>query len=280
MFDQANAKSTSSLRGLAERSLEDGLVVTSVPALAPGELPARLRSFVQASAAHRRKYLQERFGYAFDGYSYMGQADSRNQGAEDMLHSFVFSDFYPAHRYPRELRPYIDGAWPPLKRFVRSIEARLLAALGLDHVVEQHRAMGHMMSANYYPPVEEDGDDVNSADLRLTEHPDASLVTVFPFGLEDDFEYLDAQGRWRTAPATRTVAAFPGHLLEWMSGGRVKAVNHRVRLSDCRHSERFSFALFSLPFPEATLRREHGRSGRSSMRAEDYLRWHLSLWDR
>lgn len=265
----------SSLRGLAERGLEDGLVVTTVPALAPGELPARLRSFVQTDATHRRKFLQERFGYAFDGYSYMGQTDSRNQGAEDLLHSFVFSDFFPAQRYPRELRPYIDGAWPPLKRFVRDIEAKLLAALGLDHVVEQHRAMGHMMSANYYPPVEEQSDAANGADLRLTEHPDASLATVFPFGLDDAFEYLDAHGRWRAAPATRTVVAFPGHLLEWMSGGRVKALNHRVRLDQRRGSERFSFALFSLPFPKATLRDDRG----STMHAEDYLRWHLSLWD-
>ena len=265
------------LRGLAEHGLEDGLVVTTVPALAPGQLPARLRSFVQAEATHRREHLQERFGYAFDGYSYMGQADSRNQGAEDMLHSFVFSDFFPAERYPSELRPYIDRAWSPLKGIVRNIEARLLGALGLDHVVAQHRAMGHMMSANYYPPVAENGAAANSAELRLAEHPDASLVTVFPFGLDDDFEYLDAHGRWRAAPAqaTSTVVAFPGHLLEWMSGGRVKALNHRVRLSEGRRSERFSFALFSLPFPQATLRDGAGRS----MAAEEYVRWHLSLWD-
>ena len=263
----------SAAASLARQSLEDGLVVTSIPAVSPGELPARLRSFVRNDAAYRYSYLQKHFGYAFDGYSYMGQTDSRNQGAEDMLHSFVFSDFFAVDRYPTELRPYIDGTWPRLKRFVRDIEIALLEALALDHVVEQHRNMGHMMSANYYPGIAK-----KSVNLRLTEHPDASLITVFPFGLDDAFEYLDAAGSWQTLPATRNVVAFPGHLLEWLSGGTVKALNHRVRL-DARHrSERFSFALFSLPHPKATLRGLPNDSP-PSMRAEEYLRWHLSLWD-
>lgn len=252
--------------------LEDGPVVVDAPALAVGDLPQRLKAFVGSDPKHRREYLQQRFGFAFDGYSYMGQPDSRNQGADDLLHSFVFSDFYPLARYPAELRPYIEACWPALTRFARKVENALLDELGLGLVARQHRRMAHMMSANYYPPVA-----AECSPLRLTEHPDASLVTVFPFGVDDDFEYQDAAGRWRRLPSKRTVA-FAGHLLEWMSGGRAKALNHRVQLGG-RRRERFSFALFSLPRPGAMLRRTEVGAGPAAMTAEEYLRWHLSRWD-
>lgn len=252
--------------------LADGPVVVGPPTLGVGDLPQRLKAFVGSDQTHRRKYLQERFGFAFDGYSYMGQTDSRNQGAADLLHSFVFSDFYAVHRYPPELRPYIETRWPVLTRVVREIESALLDELGLDLVTAQHRRMAHMMSANYYPPVAPE-----SAPVRLTEHPDASLVTVFPFGVDDDFEYQDPAGRWRRLPSSRAVA-FAGHLLEWMSGGRAKALNHRVRLDQPR-GERFSFALFSLPHPDAVLRRAAVGEGPPTMTTAEYLRWHLSRWD-
>lgn len=253
--------------------LEDGPVVVDAPAPCVGDLPQRLKAFVGSDPAHRRKYLQQCFGFAFDGYSYIGQTDSRNQGAEDLLHSFVFSDFYSADRYPQELRPYIESHWRGLTRFVRKVESALLDELGLDLVAAQHQRMAHMMSANYYPPIV-----ANSAPVRLTEHPDASLVTVFPFGVDDDFEYQDAAGRWRRLPSDGGAVAFAGHLLEWMSGGRAKALNHRVRLGGSRR-ERFSFALFSLPRSGAVLRRVAVGDGPAEMTTAEYLRWHLSRWD-
>ena len=122
-----------------------------------------------------------------------------------------------------------------------------------------------MANGQYYPPIA-----ANSAPVRLTEHPDASLVTVFPFGVDDDFEYQDAAGRWRRLPSDGGAVAFAGHLLEWMSGGRAKALNHRVRLGGSRR-ERFSFAdELSMARPDAgptrrpyctTIRKRHAGPG-------------------
>ena len=39
------------------------------------------------------------FGYGFDGYSYAGQTDSTNQAEDDLVSTFVFSNFFPPDRF-------------------------------------------------------------------------------------------------------------------------------------------------------------------------------------
>ena len=253
-------------------------MITDIPLLSADAAILSLRSYMQRDVAYRCRFLQKNYGYGFDGYSHYGQADSTHQAAEDMLHSFVFSDFYPVERYPQEFHGYINAHWPALTRTLSGIESAILEQLSLKDGISQYQAhIGHMMSANYYPAP---ADFARAAqdNSRLSEHPDVSLFTVFPFGIDRDFEYQDEQDRWQKVPLTDTMLVFPGYLMEWMSAGAIKALNHRVSLNNESDAERFSFAVFSLPFPAATLHREVGQRVQN-ITAANYFRDYLRLWD-
>ncbi len=262
--------------------LDGSPIVTEIPALPPADLPERLRAFVAKPKAYRHRYLQSACEGTFDGYSYPGQTDSMNQGADDALHSFVFSDFQPASAYPREFQRFLREDWRALTRFAAEVERSVLYELGVEDIVEQYKqSFGHMMSSNYYPPAPHSG---AVAGPRLTEHPDVSLLTVFPFGIDRGFEYQDASGNWRpldSLAGSRRVCVFAGELLEWLTNGSIKALNHRVRWAP---GERFSFSLFSLPYPGTTIRRtcpdrRAGTGPKSeAISVEAYIEAHLARW--
>ncbi|MYF12986.1 MAG: hypothetical protein F4171_06550 [Gammaproteobacteria bacterium] len=253
---------------------QPGIITTDVPALPASGLADRLRAFVQRPWAYRRRYLQSAYRTAFDGYSFAGQTDSLNQGPEDALHSFVFSDFSPRSAFPAEFQRFLRDEWPAMTQAAREIERDLLVQLGVEGLLEPYDAgYGHMMSANYYPPglgAQPKGG------LRLTEHPDVSLLTLFPFGVAAGFEYQDADGAWRALAPSKRVVGFAGELLEWLTAGRIQALNHRVApCSDEPIGERFSFSLFSLPRPGTRITPE-GSSDAISVEA--YIEAHLSRW--
>ena len=246
--------------------------VTDLGAISLHGLPDSLRAFCHAPLQYRQQHLQKCYGVAFDGYSYPGQEDSLNQGAEDQLHSFVFSDFSPLQRYPEEFHGYIQQYWSSLCAQVQQLEQELLKAMGLSAIAEQHALMfGHMMSANYFPARIQQ---LPPADLRLSAHPDVSLLTVFLPGIGEDFQYQDAAGQWRNATTSGRVTVFAGELLEWLTDGAIPALNHRVKHSE-KPAERFSFALFSLPMPGVELTSLGGRK----ITTEDWYQLHLSQWD-
>ncbi|MCY4214876.1 MAG: hypothetical protein OXF68_14795 [Gammaproteobacteria bacterium] len=238
---------------------QPGIITTDVPALPAKGLADRLRAFVNQPWTYRRRYLQSVYRTAFDGYSFQGQADSLNQGPEDALHSFVLSDFSPRSAFPAEFQPFLRDGWPALTQAVREIERGLLVQLGVEGLLEPYDASyGHMMSANYYPSgiaAQPKGG------VRLTEHPDVSLLTLFPFGVESGLEYQDAEGAWRAVVPCDRVVGFAGELLEWLTAGRIQALNHRVANGSGQRvgkpfDERFSFSLFSLPRPGTRIARE------------------------
>lgn len=260
--------------------LDQGLIITDVPALPVAPLRQCLHNFMLRGEAYRKEYLQREFDYAFDGYSHYGQVDSSHQAADDLLHSFVFSDFSSSERYPREFQAYIRDEWPTLTTRLRAIELSLLQQLPFDLSRFHRDAIGHMMSANYYPPLA-GFDNPAAGNTRLSEHPDVSLLTIFPFGIDCDFEYQDAQGDWHRGPPSANMVAFPGYLLEWLSGGVVKALNHRVRLDPCRDSDRYSFVVFSIPHPNTTLTRSSLEPGVEveQLSAQAYFQQYTGLWD-
>jgi len=220
------------------------------------------------------------YGYAFDGYSYYGQEDSTHQAPGDLLHSFVFSDFFQVERYPVEFQSYIADSWPLLTATLRSIEQQILQSLPgtVSQLYREH--IRHMMTANFYPPLAE-FEHAAAGNTRLSEHPDVSLFTLFPFGMDQDFEFQDADGDWHSAPDTNTMVAFPGYLLEWLSDGDIKALNHRVRLTANREQERFSFGVFSIPGRDATLSRTLASTPDQveHLSAQSYFEQYISLWD-
>ncbi len=250
-----------------------GPYISSLDALPMGELPSSLRSFVQQPLSYREQYLQSQYGVAFDGYSYDGQTDSINQGPEDPLHSFVLSDFSKPEHFPQQFSHFLNDQWHPIKQFVSTIEQQLLAQID-DRLLQQYNQnFGHMLSANYYP--DQVTRKADRPDLRLTEHPDVSLITVFVFGNDSCFEYQHpVTQQWHSLEQTGRVVAFAGHLLEWLTDGAINALNHRVRYHN-DEGERFSFALFSLPYPHTQLTSLKG----NRLTTEAFYQEHLSLWD-
>lgn len=256
----------------------DGPVYLDTSPLSLGQLPANLKSFVQQSLSYRSNYLQSKFNVAFDGYSFDGQTDSINQGPDDPLHSFVLSDFSELQRFPDQFQSFLQHAWPQIKQWVARYERDLLTqidqqATGEHQLLAQYdQQFGHMLSANYYPA--QATRQQPAPKHRLSEHPDVSLMTVFPFGVDACFEYQHpATGQWQTVEPNKPFV-FAGHLLEYLTDGHIKPLNHRVRYAST-DSERFSFALFSLPYPTVTMTSRLG----TAITAQAYFKAHLSLWD-
>tara|TARA_R110002073_G_scaffold307734_1_gene477485 strand:+ start:10516 stop:11385 length:870 start_codon:yes stop_codon:yes gene_type:complete len=262
------------------RDIDPALILTDIPVLPVAPILQATEGFMQSTMCCRRGYLQKRYGFGFDGYSHCGQADSTHQAPDDLLHTFVFSDAYCPEQYPQAFQPYIRESWPTLTRQLRRLETAMLDALPVDLTHWYQQSVGHMMSANYYPP-QQHFNAVAAGNTRLSAHPDVSLFTVFPFGLDSAFEYEDRHGQWHPAPETDTMIAFPGYLLEWMSDGRIKALNHRVRLDADPARKRYSFAVFSIPMPDATVSRVPLAPGESPLHltAQAYFEQYGSLWD-
>jgi isopenicillin N synthase-like dioxygenase len=201
--------------------IDQGLILTDIPVLPMAPIMRCMQDFMSTTLSARCDFLQKDYGFAFDGYSHYGQADSTHQSTEDLLHSFVFSDFYAAERHPKAFQASVREPWAALTQQLRSLEMSLLAALPAAVGIWYQQFAGHMMYANYYPPLKH-FDAVAAGNTRLSAHPDVSLFTVFPFGLDSAFEYQDERGQWLPAPATNTMIAFPGYLLEWLSNGSVR----------------------------------------------------------
>jgi len=232
--------------------VEDGIFYTNIPAFSNHLLKDCFRSFLNQKETYRKNHLQKSYGYAFDGYSYYGQKDSSNQAYDDLLETFVFSNFFPKEKFPKEFIPFFEQEWKNLLECIKKTEQTILSTLSLSKIADIHKEIGHMVSCNYYP-AQNNFDGTAAENTRLSAHPDVSLITIFPFGVDGDLEYQMADGTWKTMTPTDRIIGFSGYLMELATDGKIKALNHRVRLSKNRNSERFSFAFFSLPFPAAQL---------------------------
>lgn len=218
------------------------------PTFPDGLLKQGLMKFVQSPDENKSKYLQKNYSYGFDGYSYLGQEDSTNQYPTDLLHSFVISDFVPPHEFPIEFASFFAKEWDVLESKIRDIEKEMITYLNLPGLIAFYDShIGHMISCNYYPAISK-GEMPEKT--RLSSHMDVSLFTIFPFGFDSDFTFETENGNWVEIPATNDIVIFPGYLLELLSDGKWKGLNHRVELPSDFTKERFSFAFFSLPYPK------------------------------
>lgn len=256
----------------------EGYLVSSCPALDEQELLQCFRAFLQKERSYRHGFLQKQYGYAFDGYSYSGQPDSSHQAEDDLVSTFVLSEFYPVERYPVEFHPFLNGRWKEVLQTVRSLETELLAHLDIPGLLDFYlENAGHMASNNYYAPVSAS---VRPAEgnTRLSAHPDASLFTVFPFGIDEELELelKDENGLsvWQSLNASNSILLYPGYLMQMWTHGAIEAKNHRVRLGRNISAERFSFSFFSLPFPL----RAFEMPGRGRMTGETYFEAYDALF--
>ena len=248
----------------------NGYVVTSRAALDGGEARAVLRTFMAREQGYRERFLQNAYGSGYDGYSYYGQEDSSHQAADDLISTFVTSEFYAAERYPVEFQAFLRKGWKEVLETVRTLAVELIAGLGIPGLAAFYgESVGHMMSNNYYPPIQQFSA-AAAGNTRLSAHPDVSLFTVFPFGIDAELELETDDGNgaraWRTVDASDSILVYPGYLMEMWTEGAIRAMNHRVRLGADRTAERCSFSVFSLPFPG----RRFEMPGRGAMSSEEY----------
>lgn len=255
-----------------------GYLVTSCPALDRDPLLQAFRLFLAREPGYRRGFLQKNYGYAYDGYSYLGQSDSSHQAEDDLVSTMVLSQFTPRDRFPAEFHSFLDVGWREALQTVRRIEIALLERLNLPGLLDfYHRHAGHMLSSNHYPPVRASTSPA-AGHTRLSAHPDASLFTLFPFGNDAELELevgaQEGAPAWRSVDAAGSILLYPGYLMEMWTQGEIRAKNHRVRLGSNSGTERFTFSFFSLPFP----RREFVMPGRDRMSSEAYFQAYDDLF--
>lgn len=236
-------------------------------------LKTGFQSFLKANTNYKENFLQKKYNYGFDGYSYLGQKDSSNQYETDLLHSFVISDFRNSNLFPEEFQDFMKFEWGNLQNKIRILERELIQKLAFPGLLDFYEAhIGHMISCNYYPKTEPFNYTAKN-NTRLSEHRDVSLFTIFPFGFDRDFYYQNSKKEWVQIEATNNIVIFPGYLLEVFTNGKIKALNHCVKLPENRNSERFSFAYFSLPYPN----RQFEVAGKNYS-SENYFKEYLNLF--
>ncbi|MBL6662847.1 MAG: hypothetical protein ISP71_01980 [Flavobacteriales bacterium] len=225
------------------------------------------KTFMSRHISYRKNFLQTEYNYAFDGYSYMGQKNSTNQYAHDSLHSFVVSDFQAVKNYPIEFHPFLNTYWNKLTSIVKAVEHNLLhKMLVQSEIIQFHeKNVGHMMSLNFYPIVKKENT------KRLSIHKDVSLISIFPFGISRELFIIDENGNEIKIPATKNLIAFPGFLIELLSKGRIKALQHYVNYDESINQERYSYVIFSIPKPYTNL-------PIININSENYFKKYLSLF--
>lgn len=242
---------------------EVGIWYTGVPAFDSSNHESCMRAFLAREEVYKHDFLQTKLNKLFEGYSYIGQDDSLNQGSYDNLYTYVLSDFFDRDRHPKEFQP-IFREQETLVKAITDLEKSFLKVLDADLFAFYEEHVVHSLSANFYPPND-------SNQVRLTPHPDGSLLTVFPFGMDEEFQFETPDGKWQTVEKTNEVVCFSGYLMERMTD--IKALNHKVEKKGPQH-ERFSFAYFAIPHPD-----HHFQMKGEKVSSEDYFARYLSLFE-
>ncbi len=227
-----------------------GITETVIPKCSDLQLKKAFKSFLLEPETYRKEFLQTRYACAFDGYSYLGQKDSANQYDTDLLHSFVLSKFSARNTFPQEFQSFLNNDWDALMLKIKQIELAIIDQLNIPGLKEFYdKNIGHMVSCNYYPPVDLNQ---NTIETRLSKHVDVSLFTVFVFGAREGFSYENSLNEKVNLRVTDNIVFFPGYLLEFLTNGKYKALQHEVDFSG-NNEERYSFAFFSIPKPLQTI---------------------------
>lgn len=250
-----------------------GILETNKPKISDAKLKDAFTSFLQKPDSYKHQFLQRNYQNAFDGYSFLGQTDSLNQYDRDLLHSFVLSGFHPVEKFPIEFRDFMNTEWNDIISLVKEIELNSIESLNIPGLVDIYKnSMGHMMSCNYYPkPIDCHSSIKNNE--RLSAHVDISLFSVFPFGNQSGFVYKNKSGQNIKLPNKNNVFLFLGYFLEKLTSKKLEALEHKVELPSNIHTDRFSFAIFSIPKPENNI----AFSGRT-FTSEAYFQEYLSLF--
>lgn len=231
------------------------------------------KNFLARNKSYRNDFLQSNYKNAFDGYSYIGQKDSLNQYDTDMLYSFVLSDFHDINKFPMEFHYFLLEDWKEIKRVVRQRETEILKKINNPNLnrLYENNAIGYMISCNYYPKPK-NVDFAAQCNKRLSLHKDVSLLTTFPFGISKGFSYFKNKNKIELGERNN-IFSFPGYFLEFSTNKTHTALSHQVDLPTNTESERFSFAIFSIPKPNINFKIE-----KENIQSNDYYKQYLSLF--
>ena len=75
------------------------------------------------------------------------------------------------------------------------------------------------------------------------------LIIVFPFGVSKGLTLINETGLETDIDATDKLIVFPGYLLECLTNGKIKGLNHFLKFNGIHNEKRFSYASFSIPRP-------------------------------
>ncbi|KAG2621120.1 DIBOA-glucoside dioxygenase BX6-like [Panicum virgatum] len=219
------------------------LVNHGVPGELLSETLASVRRFHEAPAAAKRPYYTRdpgrrlRFNSNFDLF----QSPAANW--RDTLFCAAAPDPPP----PDELPPAVRGVLLEYGAAARAVAARVLALLSEALGLERGRlagigcAEGISVVCNYYPPCPEP-----ELTLGCSAHSDPSFLTVLLQGAHDGGG-LQARlgGRWvDVPPVPGALVVNVGDLLQLVSNGRFRSVEHRVLANRSRDTARVSVACF------------------------------------
>lgn len=233
-----------------------------------------LSNFVKKDRTYKNKFLQSTYNMAFDGYSYIGQKDSINQYDTDLLHSFVLSEFQNLENFPIEFHDFLKEEWNETITVVKAIEQKIVQKLNNPLITKlyEDNVMGYMMSCNYYPKAI-NYDSVSKNKTRLSAHKDVSLFSTFPYGIDKGLSILNDEKKWIAIDKKENMILFSGFFVEFVTNNKILALSHQVDFPRDLDSERFSFAVFSIPKPEITF-----LVGDKKIRSADYYKAYLSLF--
>ena len=137
---------------------------------------------------------------------------------------------------------WVSWQWSALElASIKKLNNSILEQLYKDDVI------GYMMSCNYYPkPLKYSAFAKNNT--RLSAHKDVSLFTTFPFGIANGLSFFNEEKNRVAVGEKNTIIQFSGYFLEFVSQHKIKALEHQVNLPKDLNTERYSFAIFSIPF--------------------------------
>uniref|UniRef100_A0A0E0KHM3 Fe2OG dioxygenase domain-containing protein n=1 Tax=Oryza punctata TaxID=4537 RepID=A0A0E0KHM3_ORYPU len=227
-----------------------------VPARVMEEMLAAVRRFNEQPAAAKAAFYTRdtarrvRFNSNFDLF------ESPAANWRDTL----FCQAAPDPPAPEELPVDVRCVLPVYARMARRLASSVLellsSALGLEpeHLGEMGCADGVSVVSNYYPPCPEPEVTVGTG-----RHSDPAFLTVL---LQDGMGGLQALlggDRWvDVPPVAGALVVNVGDLLELVSNGRMRSVEHRVVANRSRDTARVSVAAFC----NVDLGCESSRSGR------------------